>query len=356
MHDDVKDKYIQETRLISTMRFRNLLLISGILYLGFYLLDYYYYTQYSPAMFLSIRASICVLFLLMYLLSFNKSFQYHIDGFGQLAVFIGSMGISIMIYLTEGTESVYYQGLILMTIAAFLINAFSVVRYIILQIIILASYVVCALASSYNPNVPDFIQAMFFLVSSMVLMTFIVAIYSRQHRSEFEIRERLRTSQLKLSKSYDQVKSEVKYDELTSVFTRKYFLQQLNLKITEANLYNDNFFFIIFDIDHFKQINDEYGHLFGDKVLKSVISAVKRTVRDNTVIGRFGGDEFVMLFGHGTKDQIMNRLMTVSQAVSDLKLKHEGKDVKVSISIGISEFSPKNRVAPKELIENAEPL
>lgn len=352
MNDLLKERCKQEADLISTIRIRKLLLFSGVIYLSFYILDLYYYSNYSPAMFLSIRASVTVLLFLLYLLSFRDYFRNDPQAFGSLAIFLTSIGVGLMIYLTEGTKSNYYQGLMLVSIATFLVNSFTIRDNIKLQCVILLCYIACALGSPAPINLQAFVQALFFLITTQILMVYIVAIYSRQYRSEFEMRESLKDSQLKLTKSYDKIKIEAEYDGLTKVFNRKYFMQKLNLRITQANLFGDNFFFIILDVDRFKKINDQHGHLFGDEVLKEIIGTIQRNVREGTLIGRFGGDEFVMIFGHGTQKQIMSRLTDISNEIKTLRF--DDKQIDVSVSIGVAEFKPNSGMSVNALIELAD--
>ncbi len=82
-------------------------------------------------------------------------------------------------------------------------------------------------------------------------------------------------------------------DALTKALTRKGIASVAEDLITQKNL--DPFCLLIFDIDHFKNLNDYYGHILGDKVLRMLVAMLKKEMRDGDVIGRYGGDEFIIL-------------------------------------------------------------
>lgn len=93
-----------------------------------------------------------------------------------------------------------------------------------------------------------------------------------------------------------------RYDELTGVYNRRYFEERLESQLKKSERYNENFCLVLFDLNNFKEINDTYGHLIGDEVLKNFASILKRNFRSSDIIGRFGGDEFVsLLYNNDTK-------------------------------------------------------
>src|SRR6185295_5184485 len=82
---------------------------------------------------------------------------------------------------------------------------------------------------------------------------------------------------------------------LTQVFNRRYFLEQLEREVSRAKRYRREMSLILFDIDHFKQINDTYGHLAGDYVLKQLATVVKGKIRREDILARYGGEEFAIV-------------------------------------------------------------
>ncbi|MCX8164608.1 MAG: diguanylate cyclase [Aquificaceae bacterium] len=85
-------------------------------------------------------------------------------------------------------------------------------------------------------------------------------------------------------------------DQLTGILNRHALIQNLEHLLAQAQRYRTTFSLIIFDIDNFKSINDNYGHLVGDKVLKDVVRTAKKNIRKSDIFGRWGGEEFIMIF------------------------------------------------------------
>jgi diguanylate cyclase (GGDEF)-like protein len=84
-------------------------------------------------------------------------------------------------------------------------------------------------------------------------------------------------------------------DPLTTAYNRRYLLHFLESEISRASRYNAVFSLIMFDIDHFKNVNDTCGHDAGDEVLKSIVLMMQRRIRKNDVLARWGGEEFIIL-------------------------------------------------------------
>jgi len=114
-----------------------------------------------------------------------------------------------------------------------------------------------------------------------------------------------------LAHAYDEIRqqsnhlmtfSEVRMDPLTRVNNRRALDETLESMFALLNRYGQPFSLAIFDIDHFKQINDAKGHLFGDRTLKSVARTISNGVRETDVVARYGGEEFVVVMPHTDLD------------------------------------------------------
>jgi len=119
---------------------------------------------------------------------------------------------------------------------------------------------------------------------------------------------------------------------LTALFNRKHF-EEISQKFLEnAKKNNTKILFLILDIDHFKKINDTYGHPIGDMVLKKVATEIKNSIRKSDLVGRLGGEEFAILI-ENYKDGI-NIAEKIRKNISKLNFEADGKSFKVTISIG----------------------
>jgi two-component system cell cycle response regulator len=85
------------------------------------------------------------------------------------------------------------------------------------------------------------------------------------------------------------------FDSLTGLYNRRAILGKLGDLIGLANRYKEDFSLIMLDIDHFKRVNDRYGHLTGDEVLEKIATSISRNVRDTDIVGRYGGEEFIII-------------------------------------------------------------
>ena len=93
----------------------------------------------------------------------------------------------------------------------------------------------------------------------------------------------------------EEIKQLAETDFLTNIYNRRIFLRFLEAEIYKAKRYSREFSLIMFDIDHFKAVNDTHGHDAGDYVLKTIVDVIKRNIRVSDIIARYGGDEFIII-------------------------------------------------------------
>ncbi len=128
-------------------------------------------------------------------------------------------------------------------------------------------------------------------------------------------------------------------DKLTGAANRLYFDKRLNQEIDRAKRYKHLFSIIYLDLDHFKQVNDQYGHITGDEVLKGFSDIVNKINRESDVFARFGGEEFIILAHMTNKNAAYTLYSRIKKAIDE----HEFKRVKtISFSAGITEFDIEN--------------
>lgn len=125
-------------------------------------------------------------------------------------------------------------------------------------------------------------------------------------------------------------------DGLTHVFNRSYFMRKAEKVFSALRKNGGNVSVIMFDIDHFKRINDTYGHEAGDCVLKNVAAVAKECLRESDIIGRYGGEEFIICLPNThlvAANQIANRIRT---RISDSFIRNHGNEIRVTSSFGVS--------------------
>ena len=129
-------------------------------------------------------------------------------------------------------------------------------------------------------------------------------------------------------------------DSLTSVSNREAIVILLEHCFTQAKRYNNIFSVAILDIDKFKAINDKYGHLVGDDVLKQVSHYLKENLRKSDMIGRFGGEEFLIIFPYTESESAYSVIEKYRQGIELLDMNINGEQLSLTVSAGISHFDP----------------
>ncbi|MCX7656013.1 MAG: diguanylate cyclase [Treponemataceae bacterium] len=133
-----------------------------------------------------------------------------------------------------------------------------------------------------------------------------------------------------------QLETLATHDKLTNLYNRRFLDERIEYEISRARRYQHPFCIVIGDIDHFKHINDSEGHQFGDQILQFVATFLKSAIRSTDTLGRWGGEEFIILFPETTIStgiELTNRLRTSLEAAS------VNTGYRVTMSFGIAEFS-----------------
>ena len=127
-------------------------------------------------------------------------------------------------------------------------------------------------------------------------------------------------------------------DSLTGLYNRRYFFAFAENEIERSKRYNKHLSIIMMDIDHFKKINDRFGHQIGDQVLKEIADICLAILRKVDVMCRYGGEEFVVLLPETEVADAAHAAERMCTAISSLRLKTEKGDVSVTVSIGVAEM------------------
>jgi len=139
-------------------------------------------------------------------------------------------------------------------------------------------------------------------------------------------------------------------DGLTQVHNKRYFMEVLEREISRSHRYGRELSLIMFDIDHFKKINDSYGHLAGDHVLKQLASTVKGRIRREDIMARYGGEEFAIILPEIDSANARQFAEKIRQLVEKTVFTFEQTDIPVTISIGVATSTPDVN-APEEFIK-----
>lgn len=128
-------------------------------------------------------------------------------------------------------------------------------------------------------------------------------------------------------------------DPLTGLLNRRELMRRFDASRSLAERHGTTFSFIMIDIDHFKKINDLFGHIAGDWVLKGIAATLTSSLRNEDICGRWGGEEFLVILPETGVAAAAITAEKLRNAVSELVTKWEGKAVRVTISLGVAGFT-----------------
>ncbi len=144
-------------------------------------------------------------------------------------------------------------------------------------------------------------------------------------------------------------------DGLTGVYNRRAILQRLDEELSRAKRYGLNLTCVLVDLDNFKKVNDQFGHLSGDKYLRNAVASIKQTLRKTDIIGRYGGDEFIIILPETSLEQAkvpVNRFLQTPSVNGEIRKKDVA--IRVSLSVGISAFPTQGLDTGRDLIKAAD--
>ena len=125
-------------------------------------------------------------------------------------------------------------------------------------------------------------------------------------------------------------------DHLTDVLNRRCFLERAEREIAQQQSRGPASCMAMVDVDHFKSVNDTYGHAAGDAVLRSIAEVLRTGVREGDLVGRLGGEEFGLLMPATALDAAVELAEKLRAGVAALRLSHDGRPIQVTVSIGVS--------------------
>ncbi|MBF0487956.1 MAG: diguanylate cyclase [Nitrospirae bacterium] len=128
------------------------------------------------------------------------------------------------------------------------------------------------------------------------------------------------------------------YDAMTCVYNRGYIEKHLEQEFNKSKRYGNAFSLIMFDLDHFKKVNDTYGHLAGDEVLKSVSKKVCGMLRNTDSLGRYGGEEFIIISTETNEENAVLLADRIRDAVGLMTITSGDYQINATISMGVTEY------------------
>ena len=152
-----------------------------------------------------------------------------------------------------------------------------------------------------------------------------------------EMASELQSRDQQLQEALERMRSQAVTDDLTGLFNRRHLWNVLEAELSRARRKNAPIAVLLFDIDHFKRLNDQWGHEAGDIVLQSLAQVVRRVVRGTDIVARHGGEEFVVVMPEAGEDVALLRARQLRSRVAEMNLSYRGNALSnITISIGVA--------------------
>jgi diguanylate cyclase (GGDEF)-like protein len=150
--------------------------------------------------------------------------------------------------------------------------------------------------------------------------------------------DRLRQEMEAARRRLQEVEAEADLDPLVPALNRRAFVRELSRTISYSERYNASASLIYFDVNHFKEVNDKFGHGGGDMALLHVAGRLAENIRESDILGRLGGDEFGVILVQADEETAIVKAQQLCQAISKTPAFYEGREIFLSATPGMSTF------------------
>lgn len=192
------------------------------------------------------------------------------------------------------------------------------------------------------------------VVGALTVASSEAGVFASPNREMLELIAGQVAVKLDLAAAHEQIRELATTDGLTGLNNHRTFQQAFDTMLSRADRREDPLCFILTDIDHFKKLNDTYGHPFGDEVLKGVASVLQNAVRKVDMAARYGGEEFAIILEGSDREGGRRLAERIRKEVEGLMFQHETKgEVSCTLSLGIAAF-PDDGAEKEVLIANAD--
>ena len=236
-----------------------------------------------------------------------------------------------MLYISYGESTMVYMLVAEIGIVTFMKSSHRVIVGTAVLIVDIAAFVVRKLfpqldVGSDNMGSDTLISFIISYIAILVAVGMVILQYERLTKQ--------------LSKLSEELTQAVNTDVLTDIRNRRYLMEYLEKQLAEAG--DTKHYAVLIDLDLFKNVNDTYGHVFGDKVLKGFADTVKANIGEKDMIARFGGEEFMILFDTDNAEEVIKVMHKISKGYSEFSIKEKGKEF--TFSAGAALYDGKNSV------------
>lgn len=195
----------------------------------------------------------------------------------------------------------------------------------------LIQYIIATFPESIRKNSSDCLALTNFVIK-ITSLDMSLAIEAYHHSFMADLEDEVETAHT----HENELKNLAETDSLTGLYNRKYVFSHLNKTIGNTHQHSSNLCLLMLDIDHFKKVNDSYGHQAGDEVLKQVAVAITKTLRDRDIVGRYGGEEFILGLINITSERANQVAERIRNIVADTPISINEQTIHITVSIGLA--------------------
>lgn len=289
-----------------------------------------------------------------------------------LTLFQMLVGVLLVTYLltlvTIDARGVVLNGYIL--ILLFGIFQLDKKEFLLVGLCCILGYAIVIVVNAMDPpeNFSMKVEAFQWLVMSVICIAFTsIGSYIRtlkeglkesrsglvlSHKEITRQRDELESAHRELQDALRQLGELAVRDDLTGLFNRRQFGETLRTQIAVAQTTGAPFGVLLIDIDHFKEVNDSFGHLSGDDILRSFSQIAQRCLRKTDFIARYGGEEFIILLPNTEKDTLMECAERVRNFVGSIAFDKICAGMRITISLGASHY--RHGESPEDLLSRVD--
>jgi diguanylate cyclase (GGDEF)-like protein len=252
-----------------------------------------------------------------------------------------------ILYYTDHVRGVMLMAYIVTIL--FGIFSFNLAQHILFTLFSLVCYgtVILLLLNNHPESIVLRVELLQFIVFAAVLSWFsMVGAYLGR------LRKKLSGANYRLNAALDTIRELAIHDDLTQAYNRRHMYEELRREKASADRSGSGFSIALFDLDHFKKINDTYGHLKGDDALKHLIHSVRHEIREIDSISRFGGEEFVVMLAGTDAVGAEECGRRIGTAVNNLKFPGFPESFRMTVSLGLATYRPGESI--DELLDRAD--
>lgn len=284
--------------------------------------------------------------LITFILTFISLFRKYMQVILTVSAILRGYGIIAMIVISKENElgyTLYYIGLIIVLMWIFMLvrlrfyYACAAALFIILGYEFVAIFIQKMTDGGLDGNrLPIFLSNNFYFISAGIVGSYSCYTIENLNRRDF-IQKRT-------------ISHQAMCDSMTDFYNHKTIIGFLDKGIKLCQRYNLNLSLLMLDIDHFKRVNDTYGHQTGDKVIIKTAETIKATLRDTDIVGRYGGEEFMVILPETDFDSCLNTATRIRENISKLTF---SEGFAITISGGCKQWTNET---PKDLISEVDQL